>query len=190
MIITQNFIDMLQSEDCAMIRAEYYLNSNAYNPTTVVNNFNNTSISWIELHYIFDYDARLHLKFQDTRVASYNSLFIRTIWEQDGKEIVVPSFVIEDIHNINDLEDALYEEIPAWFIINLTKYGIRCRFNYSDKNFVSNQNAEIYNRHWHLTGSATDSYVIRDVSAIKDYSKNIKCLMSRGQKSSPLGLEP
>lgn len=189
MIITQNFIDTLHSENSSMIRVEYYLNSNPYNPATVVNNFKNSSISWTELPYIFGYDARLHLKFKDNRVYSYNSLFIRTVWLQDGKEVAVPSFVIEDIHNINKLSDTLYEDIEAWFMINLARYNIRCSFQYSEMNFLANQNAEIYDRHWHLTGGATDSYVIRDASSIKNYDKNIKCLMSRGRKSSPIGLQ-
>lgn len=189
MIITQNLIDILSSDNSTMVRVEYYLNSNFYNAATVVNNFNNSSISWTELPYIYDYDARLHLKLKDNRVYSYNSLFIRTVWKQDDKENIIPSFVIENIHDINKLFDTLYEDIEAWLVINLAPYNIRCKFNYCEMLFLANQNAEIYNRHWHMTGGATDSYVIRDVSSIKNYDKNIKCLMSRGAKSSPLGLE-
>lgn len=184
MIITQNFIDMLVSEDATMTKMEYFLNSNLYNPATAANNFRNSSISWTELMYIYDYDARLYFRVIDNRAYAYNSLFIRTTWNNTQ---IIPSFIIEDIHNINKLADTLYENIEAWFFVNLSKYNIRCAFNYSPMNFSAGQNAGIYNRHWHLTGDATDSYVIRDVSSIQNYKKNIKCLMSRGQKSAPSG---
>ena len=186
MIITQNLINMLSSEDATMVKIEYFLNNNAYSPATAANNFRNSSVSWTELMYIYDYDARLYFRLLDSRTSAYNSLFIRTQWEQGGETKIIPSFVIEDIHNINKLSDTFYEGIEAWLFINLSGYNIRCAFNYSPMNFYTGQNANIYNRHWHMTGGAEDSYVLRDVSSIKD-NKNIKCLMSRGEKSTPSG---
>ncbi len=186
MVITQNFIDKLTTEEATMTKLEYFLNSNLYNKNTVKSNFTNTAISWTEVIYIFDYDARLHFRINDSASSRYNCLFVRTTWDINGKEEIVPSFVVENINNINKLKDKFYDGIECWLFVNLSNYNIRCNFNYSQTYFVKNKNAEIYDRHWHETGTESEAYVIRNVSSIKNYS-NIKCLMSRGLKSTPSG---
>lgn len=187
MVITQNFIDMLQSDDATMIKLEYFLNSNPYNKDTIKSNFTSDKITWTEVIYIFDYDARLHFRIKDSSSSKFNCLFIRTTWKINGKEKVIPSFIVEDISNINKLQDRFYDGVECWLLLNLSGYRIRCAFDYSALYFLKTKNAEIYDRHWHETGDATESYVIRNVSLIKDYSSNIKCLMSRGKKSTPSG---
>lgn len=188
MIITQNFLDMLSSDNATMTDLRYFLNSDKYHEETVISNFKQSGAGWTSLFFTFEYDARLHFKLEDDRVSAYNVMFMQTEWIQDGETTRVPSFVIEDIHKINSLDDSVYESVENWFILDLSKYNIRCAFNYSSQNFDTERNAKIFTRHWHTTGKLNEAPVIRDVSSIRQYS-NLKCLMSRGDKTSPIGIK-
>lgn len=187
MILAQNFIDMLADEKATLTGMQYFLNSNPYNAGTVATNFKNDKVAWTDVMYIWDYDARLHFRVKDTRAYLYNCLFVRSMWERYEIETKVPFCVVQDIHNINSLKDSMYDGVENWFVLDLSSYDIRCKINYSPVNFLVNSKDNIHHRHWHKTGLDTEGWVIRDVSSIFEYKDNVKCLMSRGNRSCPSG---
>lgn len=186
MVIIKEFIDTIQRTDCVLTNLAYFLNASDYNSSSVKSNFNNNKVSWTDIPYIWDVKGRLHFLINDSRVQNYKTMYVRSVFLIEDKEVNIPSFVFKDIKSLNKDEDSLTESKDNWIIVDLSYYNIACGFDYSSKNlFQPTSNlGGIYNRHFHAPGKIGGPNVLMDVSDFKNSTKGMyKCLMSRGVNS-------
>lgn len=186
MVIIKEFIDTIQRTDCVLTNLAYFLNASDYNSSSVKSNFNNNKVSWTDIPYIWDIKGRLHFLINDSRVQNYKTMYVRSVFLIEDKEVNIPSFVFKDIKSLNKYEDSLTESKDNWIIVDLGYYNIACGFDYSSKNlFQPTSNlGGVYNRHFHAPGKIGGPNVLMDISDFKNSTKGMyKCLMSRGVNS-------
>lgn len=192
MYLTTVFKNYLADSTVKLKKIEYTLMASNFSEESMVKNFKNRTLNWINAQYLFTYNFYLHILLKDDRLNVFKSIYYRAIFEKNGLEYEVPAFCFSDINSLGINKERAYELEPNWLVINLNSYDIKCSIYYASDTVI-NGTAQgfIIDKHFHITGDYGSSNKIRkiipatgfnDVS-VNDFGRGYKCLFSRGKKS-------
>lgn len=170
----------------------YTLYNVTFNYGSILNNFLNKSVSWIELPYLFTYDFKMHLLLNDDRTNIYKMCYIKALFvsEDNISEVIeVPFLIIKDLKKVGVNKEPVIENIDNWIVYDMSTFDIKCKmkyYKYSLNSSGNNNNSLIIDRHFHRTGNANESYKIRNITSepnMLNFEQGFKSICSRGQKS-------
>lgn len=183
MILLTSGKNLLANSDAKIKQLFYTLVPNLFSYNLIRGIYNGTDINWVDLPYIYTNNYYLHLLVKDDRLNIYNCLFIKALISEKNIEKHIPFLVVPNLKQAGENKEKLYEVEDNWLVVNLKDYQIFCAFDYTPSTQKLTK-GELYDRHYHLGGDTTNSYVLRNVSgAEKSLKYGYKSLMSRGRKA-------
>ena len=183
MILLTSGKNLLANPDAKIKQLFYTLVPNLFSYNLIRGIYNGTDINWVDLPYIYTNNYYLHLLVKDDRLNIYNCLFIKAFILEKNVEKHIPFLVVPNLKQAGNNKEKLYEVEDNWLVVNLKDYQIFCAFDYTPSTQKSTK-GELYDRHYHLGGDTTNSYVLRNVSGVeKSLKYGYKSLMSRGRKA-------
>lgn len=184
MILSNDFIKILEDPFCKIVDLEYSLFATDFNESNAKKNWFNTEVSWIKIPYLFSPKGFFHFKINDDRVDTYKTCYLRVyaIVGNNIKSEIYPFCVIQNIKNMNEKEDSFIQGEDNWLFVDLRNFNIRCAFLPSP---ISTDilKGEILNKHIHNQSKKGESYYVREVSDVINAIATYKSIMSRGDKS-------
>lgn len=183
MILLTSGKNLLANSDAKIKQLFYTLVPNLFSYNLIRGIYNGTDINWVDLPYIYTNNYYLHLLVKDDRLNIYNCLFIKALISEKNIEKHIPFLVVPNLKQAGENKEKLYEVEDNWLVVNLKDYQIFCAFDYTPSTQKLTK-GELYDRHYHLGGDTTNSYVLRNVSGVeKSLKYGYKSLMSRGRKA-------